>query len=96
MALGFRGEIGNEKGDDDRANHGRQDDQRSPSARRGEDVGIIGDRERAVEEQVMQNPYQVAKNDRAQSGDDAETQRQEREREQAEATALLVAGHVGS
>ncbi len=54
VPLGLGGEIADQEGDDDAADDRRQNDERAPSARRREDIGVVGEAEAAGEKQIVQ------------------------------------------
>ena len=64
-----------EEGDAGSAQHGHQDDERAPGARRGVDVGVVNERPLAQEEKVVEQGDQAAEHHRAQSPDDADHHR---------------------
>ena len=82
VALRLGREIADDEGDADRADHRHQDDPRSPRGRRGEHVGVVVERPMAEEQQVVDEADQLAKDHRAEAGDDADDQREQAKRYQ--------------
>ncbi len=78
MPSRFRSEFGDEKSDANRPDDRYQDHERSPRARRGEDVGVVADDELAEEQKIVNEADQIAERDRPEAGDDANHEGQER------------------
>ena len=68
---------------------GDQDDERAPSARRREDVGVVGEGEMAGEEEVVQQADQVAKQHRADSRHDSQRKAQQGQTEQTHSAGFV-------
>ncbi len=78
MALRFRREGRNQEGHANRAHDRDQDDQRAPRALRREEIGVVAHHELSEEQQIVQQPDQVAEGDRAEAGDDTDQDREDR------------------
>ena len=90
-SLGFRGEVLHQVGDAGGPGNRNQDDQRSPGARRGVDIGIVDPAQPSEEQHVVDETVQAAENDRSESGDSADRDRQKREDQGVERFLLRLA-----
>ncbi len=79
VSLGLRRKIADEKCDDDPADDRRGDDEHTPSARRREQVCIIGERDSAVEKQVVEEADQITEQDCPYSRHNAEAKCESRQ-----------------
>ena len=95
MALGLWREVGDEKGDDQAADHGHEDHQPAPGLGRGEFVGVVNEREMAEEHRVVNHRDQRAEHDRAEAGDDAHHYREQAKCKQADGTETDNGVEVG-
>ncbi|MFZ2031545.1 MAG: hypothetical protein WAU68_14625 [Vitreimonas sp.] len=77
MALGLRRKRADEKGHDDAADHGREHDPHAPATGRGEDIGVVVQRQCTIEEEIVEDVDKVAEENRADAGHNAERQRPE-------------------
>ncbi len=84
MAARLGGEIVDQEGDDHGADDRHQDDERPPRAQRREQIGVVIDRDRAEKQQIVDKPDQIAEQDRAEAGDDADSEGERRQRGEVE------------
>ena len=96
VALGFGSEVADEEGNDDAADDRRQYDERAPSARRREYVGVIGEGEAAGEKQIVQQVDQVAKKHRPDPRHNPEKEPQQRQPKEIERACLVFHARSGS
>jgi hypothetical protein len=74
MAFRLGRKLRHQESDADRADHGDQDDERPPGARRGKEIGVVAESGLTKKQQVVYESDQIAKSDGAETGNNANDQ----------------------